>query len=142
MKYYKHNPDRMPTEPDKHDLLGFPGVEAEHHKCYIRRLWLAAEDDRIPYPKFLDKNVQDLALRINQVVNALTKAEDKLGEELSGDAFLEKDAARILDDEGFGGRIWGPHPEAEARLQSNLPGTRPRWSVETDSGYKKNDEDR
>jgi hypothetical protein len=83
MKYYKHNPDRMPTEPDQHDLLGFPGVEAEHHKCYTRRLWLVAEDDRKPYPKFLDIVVQELALHVNRVIHTLTKAEDKLGEELS-----------------------------------------------------------
>jgi hypothetical protein len=37
MKYYKHNPDSMPAEPDKHDMLGFPGVEAEHPKYCTRR---------------------------------------------------------------------------------------------------------
>jgi hypothetical protein len=53
------NTDRMPTEPDKHYLLGFPGVEAEHPKSYIRKLWLVAEDDRKPFPKFLDILVQE-----------------------------------------------------------------------------------
>ena len=46
------NTDSMPTEPEKHYLLGFPGVEAEDAKLYIRRLWLVAGDDRKPYPKF------------------------------------------------------------------------------------------
>jgi hypothetical protein len=142
MKYYAHNPDSMPTEPDKHDLLGFSGVEAEHPKCYIRRLWLVAEDDRIPFPKFLDKDVREFAEHVNNVVKTLVKDEHKRNEELSSDSFLEKDAARILDNKGFGRRIWGQHSEAEARLQSNLPGTRPCWGVETDSGYEKNDEDK
>ncbi|KAL5399460.1 hypothetical protein PMIN03_012676 [Paraphaeosphaeria minitans] len=141
MKYYEHHPETMPTEPDKHDLLGFPRVEAEHPKRYIRRLWLVAEDDRIPFPKFLDEGVRELAVLVNKVVNTVVKDEDKRHEELSGDSFLEKDAARILDDKGFGWRIWGQHPEAEARLKSNLPGTRPRWGIKMDSGYEKNDED-
>lgn len=44
----------MPAEPDKHNLLGFSDVEAEHPKSYIRMLWLVAENDRVEYPKFLD----------------------------------------------------------------------------------------
>ncbi|KAG9185085.1 hypothetical protein G6011_03032 [Alternaria panax] len=67
--------------------------------------------------------------------------EDKRHEELCGGAFLEKDASRILNDLGFGSRIWGEGSGAEIRLQSNLPGSRPRWGVKTDSGYESNDED-
>ncbi|KAL5371290.1 hypothetical protein DPSP01_014372 [Paraphaeosphaeria sporulosa] len=141
MKNYKHHPERMPSEPDNHDLLGFPGVESEHPKWYIRRLWLVAEDPRIAFPKFLDKDVRELAVLVNKVVNTVVKDDDKRHEELSGDSFLEKDAARILDDKGFGWRIWGQHPDAETRLKSNLPGTRPRWGIKMDSGYEKNDED-
>jgi hypothetical protein len=141
IKHYKNDPERRPAAPDKHDLLGFPGVEAEHPKCYIRRLWLAAEDDRIPFPKFLDKDVCELASLVNKVVNTVAKDENKRYEELSGDAFLQKDAANILDNKGFGWRIWGDHPEAVARLSSNLPSTCPRWGTEMDSGYEKNDED-
>jgi hypothetical protein len=132
----------MPTEPDKHDLLGFPGVEAEHPKSYIRRLWLVAEDDRKPFPKFLDPRVQELATQVNIVVNKFVKDEHTRHEELCGDAFLEKDALRILNYPGFGPRIWGEGSGAETRLKSNLPGSRPRWGVDTDSGYEINDEDR
>jgi hypothetical protein len=143
-KYYKHDrsTDRMPTEPDKHDLLGFPGIEAEHPKWYIRRLWLVAENDRKPFPKFLDKDVQELAKQVNTVVNTFAKHEDERHEELCSGAFLEKDALRILNYLGFGSRIWGEGSGAEIRLQSNLPGSRPRWGVSTDSGYESNDEDR
>ncbi|RYN45349.1 hypothetical protein AA0119_g13670, partial [Alternaria tenuissima] len=47
----------------------------------------------------------------------------------------------ILDELGFGSRIWGDGSRAEIRLGSNLPGSRPRWGVYTDSGYQNNDED-
>lgn len=143
-KYYEHNQttDKMPTEPDKHDLLGFPGVEAEHPRWYIRRLWLVAENDRNTFPRFLDKDVQELAKHVNKVVNGFTKHEDRRYEELSGGAFLEKDASRILNDLGFGSRIWGEGSGAEMRLKSKLPGSSPRWGVKTDSGYERNDEDR
>jgi hypothetical protein len=141
-KYFEHNPDSMSTEPDKHDLLGFPGVEAQHHKFYIRMLWLVAWNDRKEFPKFLDNDVCELAVHVNEVVNTVVKDANKRHEELCGDSFLEKDAARILDNKGFGRRIWGQHREAEARLKSNLPGTRPLWGVKTDSGYEKNDEDK
>ncbi|KAF1828136.1 hypothetical protein BDW02DRAFT_652237 [Decorospora gaudefroyi] len=95
MKYYAddQSTNRMPTEPDKHDLLGFPGVEVEDPKWYIRRLWLVADNDRKPFPKFLDKEVVELAKHVNKVVN------------------------------------------------TNEPGPRPRWGVDTDSEYEKNDED-
>jgi hypothetical protein len=143
-KHYKHDQstDKMPTEPDKRDLLGFKDVEAEHPKWYIRRLWLVAENDRKPFPMFLDPQAQELATQVNRVVNTLVKHEDKRYDELCGGAFLEKDAAHILDDLGFGSRIWGEGSGAEIRLGSNLPGSRPRWGVHTDSGYKSNDEDR
>jgi len=92
MKSHNHNrnTDSMPTDPDKHDLLGFPGVEAEHPKSYIRRLWLVTEDDRKAFPKFLDPIVQQLATQVNMVVNTFVKDEHKRHEELCGGAFLEK----------------------------------------------------
>jgi hypothetical protein len=144
MKYYAYNQstDRMPTEPDKHDLLGFPGVEAEDAKWYIRRLWLVADNDRKLFPKFLDKEVAELAKHVNKVVNMFVQHEDKRDEELRCGAFLEKDALHILGYLGFGRRIWGEGSGAETRLKSNLPGSRPRWGVDTDSGYEDNDEDR
>jgi hypothetical protein len=107
MKHYERTLDSMPTEIDKHDLLGFLGVEAEHHKCYIRRLWLVADDDCKEFPKFVDNNVCKLAVLVKVVVNAVVKDADKRYEELCSDSFLEKDAAHILDDKGFGQRIWG-----------------------------------
>ncbi|OWY49424.1 hypothetical protein AALT_g11092 [Alternaria alternata] len=131
----------MPTGPEKHGLLGFTDVEAEHPKWYIRRLWLVAENDRKPFPVFLDPRVQELATQVHRVVNTFVKDEDMRHEELCGGAFLEKDAAHILDDLGFGPRIWGDGSEAEIRLGSNLPGSRPRWGVRVDSGYQRNDED-
>ncbi|KAI5361083.1 hypothetical protein J4E82_011744, partial [Alternaria postmessia] len=144
MKEYKQkkNKDKMPTEPEKRGLLGFTDVEAEHPKLYIRRLWLVAENDRKPFPVFLDPQVQELATQVNEVVNTFVKDEDMRHEELCGGAFLEKDAAHILDDLGFGSRIWGDGSGAEIRLGSNLPGSRPRWGVYTNSGHQSNDEDR
>jgi hypothetical protein len=144
IKYYENDQstDRMPTEPDKRDLLGFTAVEAEDPKWYIRRLWLVAENHRTSFPKFLDNDVEELAKQVNKVVNMFVRNEDKRHEELCGGAFLEKDASRILNDLGFGSRIWGEGSGAEIRLQSNLPGPRPRWGVKTDSGYESNDEDR
>jgi hypothetical protein len=144
IKYYAYDQstDRMPTEPDKHDLIGFPGVEAEDPKWYIRRLWLVADNDRKAFPKFLDKEVVELAKHVNTVVNKLVQHEDKRDEELRGGAFLEKDALHILGFLGFGRRIWGEGSGAETRLKSNLPGSCPRWGVDTDSGYENNDEDR
>jgi hypothetical protein len=139
---HNQSADTMPTEPDKHDLLGFPGVEAEDPKWYIRRLWLVADNDRKSFPKFLDKEVDELAKHVNKVVNTFVQHEDKRDEELQGDAFLKKDASNILDFLGFGQRIWGEGSGAETRLMSNEPGPRPRWGVDTDSGYEKNDEDR
>lgn len=132
----------MPTEPDRHNLLGFRDIEAEDPKWYIRRLWLVADNDRKPFPKFLDKDVQELAKHVNKVVNMFAKHEDKRYEELRGGAFLQKDASHILDDLGFGSRVWGEDSGAEIRLQSNLSGPRPRWGVRTDSGYESNDEKR
>ncbi|KAB2100097.1 hypothetical protein AG0111_0g11709 [Alternaria gaisen] len=131
----------MPTEPEKRGLLGFTDVEAEHPKWYIRRLWLVTENDRKPFPVFLDPQVQELATQVNEVVNRFVKDEDMRHEELCGGTFLEKDAAHILDELGFGSRIWGDGSRAEIRLGSNLPGSRPRWGVYTDSGYQNNDED-
>jgi hypothetical protein len=79
---------------------------------------------------------------VNKVVNTFVKDEDKRHEELCGGAFLEKDAFRILNHLRFGRRIWGEGSGAEARLKSNLPGSRPRWGVDTGSGDETNDEDR
>jgi hypothetical protein len=132
----------MPTEPGKHDLFGFPGVEAEHPKQYIRRLWLVATNDRIAFPKFLDQTVCELAERVNKVVNTFVEDKDKRDEELRGGAFLQEDAVRILENERFGARIWGEGSGAENRLQSNQSGQRPHWGVQRDSGYETKDEDR
>ncbi|KAF2023024.1 hypothetical protein EK21DRAFT_119154 [Setomelanomma holmii] len=130
----------MPTNPDNHYLLGFPGLDAEDPKWYIRRLWLVADNDRIPRPKFLDKEVQKLAEHVNKVVNTFVKDEDKRQEELRGGAFLENDALRILNNGGFGRSIWGS--EAMAGLNSGYYiGHPPRWGVDTKSGYENNDED-
>ncbi|KAI0574010.1 hypothetical protein Alg130_09865 [Pyrenophora tritici-repentis] len=109
---------RMPTEPHKHDLLGFPGVEVNEPKKYIRRLWLVVNNDRISKPQFLDKHVADLAERVNSVVNTfLRKDEDKRHEELCGGAFLEKDAMHILNDkERLRWRIWGEGSKSSVLL--------------------------
>jgi hypothetical protein len=99
-------------------------------------------NDRKPFPKFLDKEVVELAQHVNKVVNTFVQHEDKRDEELRGGAFLEKDALHILGYLGFGWRIWGEGSGAETRLKSNEPGPRPRWGIDTDSGYENNDEDR
>jgi hypothetical protein len=139
---HNQNTARMPTDPDKHDLLGFPGLEAEDPKRYIQKLFLVAEKYGLQYPKFFDGEVQELARHVNRVVNMFVKDENKRHAELDSGAFLEKDAVRILTFEGFGRRIWGGDPGAKIRLQSSLSGPRPRWGVITDSGYESNDEDR
>jgi hypothetical protein len=90
----------------------------------------------------LDSGVIDLADNVNKVVKEFVKNEDKRHKELCGVAFLEEDALYILNHLKFGQRIWGEGSGAETRLQSNLPGSRPRWGADTDSGYEKNDEDR
>jgi hypothetical protein len=105
MKYYERTPDSMLSELDKYDLLGFLGVKAEHRKCYIRRLWLVAEDDRKEFPKFLDNDVCELAVHVNEVVNAVVKDANKRHKELCSNSFLKKDAAHILDNKDFGRRI-------------------------------------
>ena len=134
--------EKMPDEPHKHDLLGFPSVKAEDSKVYIRKLWLVAENDRIQKPKFLDPGVVELADCVNKVVNTFVKDEDKRHKELCGGAFLEKDAVHILHSLGFGLRIWGEGSGADTRLGSDYyPRPPPRWGVDTDSGYEKNDED-
>jgi hypothetical protein len=145
MKCYEGDKDteRMPTDPNKHDLLGFPGVEAEHPKIYIRKLWLAAENDRVPYPKFYDTSVRKLAEHTNKVVNELVKDDDRRYKELCGGAFLEADAVRILQDKddgyGYGWLVWGEDSGAEIRLKSVREEPAPRWGVMTDSGkYKEN----
>jgi hypothetical protein len=91
IKYYAYDQsaDRMPTEPGKHYLLGFLGVEAGDPKWYFQRLWLVAENDRKPFPKFLDNEVVGLAQHVNKVVNTFAQDEDKRDEELRGGAFLE-----------------------------------------------------
>jgi hypothetical protein len=70
-------------------------------------LWLVAGNDRKEFPKLLDNDVCELAVHVNEVVNTVVKDADKRHEELCGDSFLEKDAARILDNKGFRRRIWG-----------------------------------
>ena len=143
MKYYaqKQIAENMPAEPDKHDLLGFPNIEAEHPKWYIRKLWLVAENDRVEYPKSLDSNVLGLEKEAKKVIKKYVKNEHERYKELCGGAFLKKEAVHILKKLRFGQRIWGEDSGVETRLKSNLPGERPRWGVHTDSGYKSNDED-
>jgi hypothetical protein len=99
-----------------------------------------ADNDRIEYPQFLDPDVCKLAMYMNEVVNTFVWDEDKRCKELRGDAFLEDDAFRILNE--LGRAIWGEGSGAETRLMSNEPGPRPRWGVDTDSGYENNVEDR
>jgi hypothetical protein len=144
IKHYRRNKgmDVMGVEPSKHDLLGFPGVGAEHPKIYIRQLWLVADNDRVPCPQFLDTNVCDLAKEVNKVVNTYVANEEKLHKGLCGSEFLKEDVEDILNSRGLGPRIWGENSGAATRLKSNLPGTYPRWGIETDSGYDKRDEDK
>jgi hypothetical protein len=144
IKHYRRNKgmDVMGVEPSEHDLLGFPGVKAEHPKIYIRQLWLVADNDRVPCPKFLDTNVCDLAKEVNKMVNTYVGDVEKLHKGLCGGEFLKEDVDNILNFKGLGCRIWGEDFGAATRLKSNLPGTYPRWGVQTDSGYDTRDEDK
>jgi hypothetical protein len=85
------------------------------------RLWLVADNDRKPFPKFLEKEGVELAKHVNKVVNTFVQHEDKRDEELRGGAFLEKDTLHIVDYLSFGQRIWGEGSGAETRLMSNQP---------------------
>ncbi|PVH92675.1 hypothetical protein DM02DRAFT_604984 [Periconia macrospinosa] len=144
IKYYKdgQSMERMPSDPNKHELLGFPGVEAKDPKVYIRKLWLPAENDRVEYPKFWDTDIGELAKHTNRVVNEHVKDDEKRHKDLCSGAFLKAAAEHILHDMGYGQRIWCEDNGAEARLKSVLTGPSPRWGVMTDAGqYEKNDEE-
>ncbi|KAF3036746.1 hypothetical protein E8E11_005759 [Didymella keratinophila] len=86
--------ENLSTDPNEHDLLGFPGVKAGHPKTYLRRLWLPAENDRITYPRFYDTTINDMAKHANGVVNDLANDAARRNEELQGGAFLESEANR------------------------------------------------
>ncbi|KAL1640738.1 hypothetical protein SLS61_010227 [Didymella pomorum] len=131
----------MSINPDKHDLLGFPGVKAEQSKIYLRRLWLPAENDRTTYPKFHDTDITEMARLAYKVINNLAKCNENFHKELQTGNFLRKDAERILEGRGYGRRIWGEDYGAARRLKSNLEGSYPRWGVLAASGgYTENDE--
>lgn len=136
--------ERMPTDPYVNDLLGFPKVAAEHHKVYIRKLWLPAENINSDFPKFLDSQHGEFARRVNKVVNEYSERPGKLLKALDGNPFLKAEAAYLLQDEGlgYGQRIWGENPETARRLKRNSEGPRLRWGIMTESGtYEKNDEE-
>ncbi|KAH7371692.1 hypothetical protein BKA66DRAFT_443886 [Pyrenochaeta sp. MPI-SDFR-AT-0127] len=129
-----HREASIPTEPNKHYLLGFPGVEAEHPKTYIRNLWLVAENDRLRNPKFLAANASELFQRTSKAISELVKDEDKLYKELASDAFLKAEVEDILIHEGFGELVWGSRNNAP-ELLSNKSGTAcPKWAVVEDDG--------
>jgi hypothetical protein len=132
----------LPTPPEMHDLIGFPGVEAEHPKKYIRKLWLAAEHYRTQQPPFFAANAIKLQHRVSEVVNRLKNNEDQRQEELAKEDFLKDEANRILVDEGYGPIIWGPKYGAPELLHNKHGGTKPKWGIKNDAGeWVKNDED-
>lgn len=134
--------ENLSADPNEHDLLGFPGVKAEHPKIYLRRLWLPAENDRTTYPRFYDTTIIDMAKLASRVVNNLANDAARRNEELQGGAFLECEANRILEVKGYGRRIWGEDCGASTRLKSNLGGAYPRWGALTASGgYVENDQE-
>ncbi|KAF3027582.1 hypothetical protein E8E11_000011, partial [Didymella keratinophila] len=134
--------EEMPAGPNERDLLGFPGVDAEHPKVYLRRLWLPAENDRTTYPKFYDTDIIEMAKLASRVVNSLANNVKKLHEQLQDGAFLKAEANRILEVKGYGRRIWGEDCGASSRLKSNLGGTYPRWGALTASGEQvRNDQE-
>ncbi|KAF3032318.1 hypothetical protein E8E12_001862 [Didymella heteroderae] len=119
--------ENLSAHPNEHDLLGFPGVKAEHPKVYLRRLWLPAENDRTTYPKFHDTNIIEMATLASKVVNGLAKDTTKLHEQLQGCAFLKAEANWILEIKLIF-RHW-----MAARLQNkiNAPSRETRGPVET-----------
>jgi hypothetical protein len=132
----------MPDDSSEHDLLGFPGVGAEQPKVYLRRLWLPAENDRTTYPKFYNTNIIEMANLASKVVNRLAKDTTRLHEQLQGCAFLKAEANWILEEKGYGLRVWGEDCGANTRLKSNLRGTYPRWRTMTASGeHVENDQE-
>lgn len=95
----------LSADPNEHDLLGFPGVKAEHPKIYLRRLWLPVENDRTIYPRFHNTTIGEIAQLASRVINSLANDATRRIEELQGGAFLESDANRILEVKGYGRRI-------------------------------------
>ncbi|KAF3032560.1 hypothetical protein E8E12_001883 [Didymella heteroderae] len=126
--------ENLSADPNEHDLLGFPGVKAEHPKIYLRRLWLPAENDRTTYPRFYDTTIKEMAQLANRVVNSLANDAARRNEELQGGAFLESEANWILEVKRYGSRIWGEDYGTSTRLKSNLGGIYPRWGAWTASG--------
>lgn len=117
----------MPDDPATSDLLGFPGVQREQPKAYIKELGLAADNIRIKYPRFFDHDPFELSKRANKVVNKLLKDDDELDRELRGGAFLEKDAKDILCESGYGPLIWGDDDTTGIRWKSVLTKQNLRW---------------
>jgi hypothetical protein len=134
----------LPAPPEMHDLIGFPGVEAEHPKKYIRKLWLAAEHYRTQQPPLYAANAIKLQRRVSEVVNRLKNNEDQRQEELAKPEFLKDVADSILLDEGegYGHIIWGQDYGAPELLHNKHGGTKPKWRIKNDAGeWEKNDQD-
>jgi hypothetical protein len=78
----------------------------------------------------------------SKVVNRLAKDTTRLHEQLQGCAFLKAEANWILEEKGYGLRVWGEDCGANTRLKSNLRGTYPRWRTTTASGeHVENDQE-
>lgn len=123
----------MPTEPDKHDLLGFPNTEAEHHKVYIRRLGLVAEKPNGLYPRFLNENVQEFAGCLYKVGNRYLKDKDKLHEKLHGDAFSRRKLFIYSKTKALGS-VYGAKVIWLRRNYVTVPQRNPLGGVSTQTG--------
>jgi len=133
----------IPTEPSRHYLLDFPGLEAEHSKVYIRRLWLVSENHRVNRPQFLDDNANELRVRCGRAVRALAINAEALHNELVNGHFLEAAARRILVKEGYGSRIWGSSNDAPGRLSNSIETRKPCWGELRSNGeYDVKDEEK
>ncbi|KAH7062776.1 hypothetical protein BKA63DRAFT_573068 [Paraphoma chrysanthemicola] len=130
----------LPSGPDKHDLLGFPGVDAEHSSFYLREVFLH-DDNRTTICASLAQHIYNFEGHMDTLVNMLVEDADKLNLELDRRPFLRTAIANVLDDKGFGQLIWGQRPKAWGPSQSELHVMRPRWRVETRSRGIKNDKD-
>jgi hypothetical protein len=88
----KISAENLSANLNKHNLLSFPGVKAEHPKIYLWRLWLPAENDRTTYPRFYNTTINKMAQLANQVVNSLANDAARRNKELQGGAFLKSEA--------------------------------------------------
>ncbi|KAH7067056.1 hypothetical protein FB567DRAFT_599660 [Paraphoma chrysanthemicola] len=129
----------LPSDPDEHDLLGFPGVDGKPPSFYLRKLSLDP-DSCTTICESLANDIDKFVGHLDQLVNTLAEDTEKLDRELAHTSFLQLAISGVLDKRGFGKLIWGRQPKAWGCPESKLHVMRPRWRVGKTSKCSTNDE--